>query len=78
MGAAAAIGLGRPIVSICLTNKEIQELTNRKYYAAQARELDHLGIPYKPRTDGSLIVLRVHVEVEQKRKVATEPQLHLN
>ena len=41
-----------------LTADELAELTARRRPAAQARELDRLGIPYRRRTDGSLVVLR--------------------
>jgi len=46
-----------------LTADELTELTDRTRPAAQARELTALGIPYKPRRDGTLIVLRTAVQV---------------
>jgi hypothetical protein len=49
-------------VSIVLSPQEIADLTDRVRTSAQARQLAHMGIPYTPRTDGSLAVLRVHVE----------------
>lgn len=64
-------------MSICLSEVEIQELTKKRMHYAQARELHRLGIPCKPRSDGSLIVLRVHVEVEQRRPQQHEPRLNL-
>ena len=51
-----------------LSPAELLELTQRERPGFQARQLDHLGIPYKRRTDGSLVVLRVHVEHLQDRQ----------
>jgi hypothetical protein len=45
-----------------LTEDQVRELTKRQKFKAQARQLQHMGIPYMPRTDGSLAVLRIHVE----------------
>lgn len=60
-----------------LTAQEIAELTGRSRPGWQARELDHLGIPYRQRSDGSLVVLRIHVEGTQDRP-RREPQLRLD
>lgn len=64
-------------MAICLSEEDIQALTNKRHHSAQMRELHRLGIPCKPRSDGSLIVLRIHVESEQERPAA-EPRLHLS
>ena len=56
-----------------LRPEEIRELTGFIRADAQARELDHLGIPYKTRRDGSLIVMREAIG----RGNIREPQLHL-
>jgi hypothetical protein len=45
-----------------LSPDELAALTGKSKPSAQARELEHLGIPFKSRRDGSLVVLRVHVE----------------
>lgn len=45
-----------------LTPDELSALTGRQKAKAQARELDHMGIPYRPRRDGTLAVLRIHVD----------------
>jgi hypothetical protein len=58
-----------------LTEQEIVALTDKEKPSAQARELAHLGIPCKPRRDGSLVVLRVHVEGMHHHAPAREPQL---
>lgn len=47
-----------------LTPDELVELTGRKRVDAQARELNLLGIVFKPRSDGTLAVLKAHVEGE--------------
>jgi hypothetical protein len=44
--------------NVILTKDELRELTGRRRVALQARELDHLQIPYKRRSDGSIVVLR--------------------
>jgi hypothetical protein len=48
---------------VILTPDEIAELTGKQRQAAQRSELDALGIPYKVRRDGSLVVLRVAAQV---------------
>lgn len=62
-------------MTLCLTQTEVADLTRKQKYSAQARELDFMGIPYTARRDGSLAVLRIHVEVMQSRQPA-EPELH--
>jgi hypothetical protein len=47
---------------VLLTADNLRELTGKEKPSAQARQLDHLGIPYRRRSDGTLVVLRVHVE----------------
>ena len=44
-------------LSLCLTKKEIRELTLKVRYAAQARTLAEMGIRYTLRPDGSPVVL---------------------
>lgn len=60
-----------------LTPDEIVALTNRKNRPAQRTVLNHLGIQHKVRPDGSLVVLRSHVEdalgKESKHNKAPEP-----
>ena len=48
---------GKRTLSICLTKKEIRELTLRAHYAAQARTLSEMGVCYTLRPDGSPVVL---------------------
>lgn len=59
-----------------LTPDEVTALTQRDRPSWQARQLDHLGIPYKRRTDGSLVVLRIHVEQTQAIS-PREPRLRM-
>ncbi|GHD59736.1 DUF4224 domain-containing protein [Jeongeupia chitinilytica] len=45
-----------------LSQAELQELTNRVRRTSQATVLKSLGIEHRIRPDGSVIVLRAHVE----------------
>lgn len=54
-----------------LTTDELIELTRRVKGAWQARELDRLGIPYRRRSDGSLVVLRDDCRLAQDRPSRT-------
>lgn len=45
-----------------LTPAELRELTNHRRSDAQARALDHIGMPYARRADGTLMVLRAVAE----------------
>lgn len=44
------------MTDLILTDQQIEALTKRKRFSAQARALSFLGIPYRPRADGSLVV----------------------
>lgn len=46
-----------------LTPEELHKLTNRQRKSAQAKELRAMGIEFRNRTDGSLVVLRATVEI---------------
>lgn len=62
-----------------LTDVEIEELTQRQRRPAQARVLAFMGIEHRLRPDGSVAVLRSHVErvlgeeVASKARRKTEP-----
>lgn len=62
-----------------LTDEEIKELTRRVHHSVQATTLCLMGIEYRARPDGSIAVLRAHVEsilsgkVDKKTKALTEP-----
>lgn len=45
-----------------LTPEEIRELTHRVKHGAQAVALNTMGIMHKIRPDGSIVVMRDHVE----------------
>jgi hypothetical protein len=61
-----------------LTPQEIQELTQRNRPGWQARVLEFLGIPFKRRPDGSLVVLRAHVESTQDTRPRRQPVVRLD
>ena len=44
----------------------------QKRFGSQAVELDHLGIPYAKRSDGTLIVYTRHVENGQAEKTSEQ------
>ncbi|MDA8256317.1 MAG: DUF4224 domain-containing protein [Betaproteobacteria bacterium] len=50
------------MATIILDPDELQALTDRSQHRAQRRILDALGITSRTRPDGSLVVLRAHVE----------------
>lgn len=45
-----------------LTTDEIQALTGKKFRSAQSEALRFMGIEHKLRPDGSIAVLKTHVE----------------
>ncbi|VVE71517.1 hypothetical protein PAN31117_04081 [Pandoraea anapnoica] len=51
-----------PVCPIFLTQSEIREMTGRVRHKSQTLVLSALGIEHKVRPDGSLLVLRSHVE----------------
>jgi hypothetical protein len=62
---------------VILTPDELAALTKKRRPTAQAKVLDHLGIPSRQRPDGTLVVLHAHVAdippIGQRR----EPELRL-
>jgi hypothetical protein len=60
---------------LTLSPEELRELTAKRRSDAQARVLDFMRIPYHVRPNGSLAVLRVHVEVGATIPLQTEPEL---
>lgn len=57
-----------------LTPQDIEAITRKSKPAWQKRELDHLGIPSKRRSDGSLLVFWSDVHAAQQ-PVRAEPQV---
>lgn len=53
-------------MSLVLSDAELVELTRKQRAGAQVRALRHLGIDHKRRADGSVLVIRSHLEVLQK------------
>ena len=51
-------------MSMFLDADEVRDLTNRIQRQAQAKALRSLGITFKVRADGSVLVLRSHIEKE--------------
>jgi len=66
------------VSTLVLTPHELEGLTARKRPSWQARELQHLHIPFKTRTDGTLIVfwddVKPRYELAPKKR---EPQLKI-
>lgn len=58
-----------------LTPAELVELTHRSKGAWQARELQKLGIAYRRRSDGTLVVLRSALEPQQNAAPVRQPKL---
>ncbi len=62
-----------------LTPEELKTLTQRTKPAWQRRELEFLGIPYKARSDGSLIVWWEDVRATHNvQPTPREPQMRLS
>jgi hypothetical protein len=59
-----------------LTDSEITQLTGRTRHKAQAKVLDFMGIPYKSRPDGSLVVLRFNLAPSEEKP--SSPRLRLS
>lgn len=45
-----------------LTDDELTELTGKRQNAARMRVLNSMGVQHKARADGSIVVLRAHIE----------------
>ena len=63
-------------MSLILTPAELDVLTGRIRYSAQAKQLRALGYDYRKRTDGSLVVLRS--ALEGNSMVAPQDTVKLN
>lgn len=59
------------MAALFLDDTEIADLTHKRRPKAQGEVLNSLGITHKVRPDGSLIVLRSHVERQLGGEVAT-------
>lgn len=61
---------------VILSPAELRELTGARRSDAQARELEHLHIPFQRRRDGSIIVLQSSLNAPSKTRPAS-PALRL-
>ena len=46
-----------------LAREEVEKLTGKKRCHAQVRELNHMGINHRQRTDGTVVVVDIDVPV---------------
>lgn len=69
--------LKRQSGNVILSPAALRELTDKRRSDAQARELQHLGIPFRTRRDGSIIVLEEHVNGSAAQKRPASPALRL-
>jgi hypothetical protein len=58
-----------------LSNEELRELTGKLRSDAQQRELAHLGVPFRVRRDGTLVVVRADLEARGSEPARPEPEL---
>ena len=65
-------------MSAVLSPQELEEYTLKTTSGRQKQVLDFLGIRYRERPDGTLIVLRIHAYgTENASPARREPQLRL-
>lgn len=50
------------MTSTFLTSEEVKELTGRVQFSAQQKVLRSMGVEHRTRPDGSIAILRAHVE----------------
>ena len=60
-----------------LTKPELIELTRKVKWSSQARELELMGIPYRKRSDGSLVVFSEDLHHASAQKRPASPRLHV-
>lgn len=65
-------------MSAVLSPQDLETLTQRVRPGWQRRELEHLGIPYKTRSNGTLIVFWEDVRGTHNARPKREPQLRLD
>lgn len=65
------------VQGMILSPEDLRELTDKRRVDAQARELRHMGIPYRKRTDGTLVVLEADVHGTPAQKQPPPPALRL-
>jgi len=52
------------MASLTLSREELQDLTHKQKSSAQVRALRAMGIEHKVRADGTVVVLRSHIEAQ--------------
>ncbi len=60
-----------------LTIPELAEITGKTRRGAQSRVLTHLGIPFKTRPDGSIVVFHHDLHATPTKKQPHAPTLRL-
>ena len=60
-----------------LSKFELIELTRRVRYSSQARELTTMGIPFRRRSDGSIVVMKEDLNASATKRPAP-PRLCLS
>lgn len=61
-----------------LSNDELVEITGKHRASAQAKELEALGIPFRRRTDGKVIVFSEWINAAPKEIRPRSPRLCLS
>lgn len=63
------------MITMFLTDDDLTELTGKRQNAARIRVLIAMGVQHKIRPDGSIAVLRAHVERLFGEKPKSEPEV---
>lgn len=61
-------------MTLWLSDAELHEATRLRQPCAQARALDRMGVPYRRRPDGSLLVGRAALEAALARSTIPDSQ----
>lgn len=61
-----------------LSKLELIELTRRVKWSSQAKELDTMNIPYRRRSDGSIVVLKEELNHASAQKGSASPVLRFS
>lgn len=63
------------MITMFLTDDDLTELTGKRQNAARIRVLNAMGVQHKIRPDGSIALLRAHVERLFGEKSKPEPEV---
>lgn len=61
-----------------LNQFELIELTRRVRWSSQARELTTMGIPFRRRSDGSIVVMKEDLQHASAKKGQASPRMRLH